>query len=297
MVGPAGSFVRCVAGHPEGHNTKATLLYEVEFGEDKIAIWTLSEVDKALAADGQAVEPIACLEAVAESPGYGGLGTDRGVFGDLVPVPLNPRVSNTAGEAAISSTVYRDTIAGSSSLRLISPEEMTAHEWLRLLVLLITKCSSSELMQSLVSKMENEEAEKMANLLEKTGKVRDIQKILPSVSDSEEVDVTEVTSEGVPVAADGTPSESSGKVKTVKAESVEEVDATAMVIDASAVEVVADVEMEPVVVAEQISSASRLGRNLFPSKSCKRKASYGLCREGKASESPRRQYSIILYQE
>lgn len=256
--GTSGVIRKCVSGHPEGHNTTATLFYEVEFGEDKIAIWTLSEVDKALAADGQPVEPIACLEAVAESPGYGGLGIDRGVFGDLVPVPLNPRVSNTAAEAAISSTVYRDTIAGSSSLRLISPEEMTAHEWLRLLVLLITKCSSSELMQSLVSKMENEEAEKMVNILEKSGKVRDIQEILPSVSDNDEVNVAEGTSEGVPVAADGSPSESSGQVQTVKAESVEEVDATAVVVDASAIEVVADVEMEPVVVAEKISSVVEL---------------------------------------
>jgi hypothetical protein len=259
----SGVIRRCVLGRPEGHNVKATLLYEVEFGDHVIETWTLSEVDKALTESGQVVEPVACVEATAESPGYG-FGTDRGVFNDLVPVPLNPRVSYTAGEAAVSSTVYRDTIAGSSALRLISPEEMTANEWLRLLVLLITKCSASELMQSLVGKMENESAEQMAKLLKETGKEKEIQEILPSISEDESEEATEIRSESSAAAAkEGVENSTSllngggGAVKSVKAESVDTADCAAMVIDASAVEVVADVDMEePVVVAEMAVSGN-----------------------------------------
>ena len=250
-----GIVRRCVFGRPEGHNTKSTLLYEVEFGDDVIEVWTLAEVDAALARIGEPVEPVACVEAVAESPGYG-MGTDRGIFHDLVPVPLNPRVSYTAGEAAVSSSVYRDTVAGSGTLRLISPEEMTAHEWLRLLVLLITKCSSSELMQSLVGKMENEAAEEMAKRLGDTVLSKKIQEVLPSIDDHDNDSVEDT--EGRPVSKSSGLDGDGSTVMTVKAESVDEVDDSAMIIDASAVEVVTEMETEPVVVADTAVSAVTL---------------------------------------
>ena len=257
--GSSSIIRRCVLGRPEGHNVKATLLYEVELDDGLIETWTLKEVDKALAERGEAVEPVACVEAVAESPGYG-LGIDRGIFNDLVPVPLNPRVSDKAGEAAVSSSVYRDTIAGASALRLVSPEEMTANEWLRLLVLLITKCSASELMKTLVSKMETESAEKMAKMLESVSKVKEVHEILPSISDDEEEKMEEV----IEIEAKGIPDDSKGSeidsvlllngdedtLKSVKAESVDRADASALVVDASAIEVVAEMDTEPVVVAE-----------------------------------------------
>ena len=123
-------------------------MYVVKFEDGTFENWTLPEVDRALSECGNPVPPIRCLEAVAESVGYG-FGVDQGLIQDLVPIPAKPNVSDGACQVALSSSVFRDTIAASASLLLVEPKNMDASEWLRLLVLLVMKCSSSEVLQNI----------------------------------------------------------------------------------------------------------------------------------------------------
>lgn len=123
---------------------------------------------------------------------------DHGLRQDLVPVAVNPNVSEQACQVSLSSSVFRDTIAASGTLLLIDPRDMTASEWLRLLVLLAMKCAASDVLQSVISKMENECAEQMAAPLEKTGKAINIAEILPlvdmSLDNSEDFDYSNLPS-------------------------------------------------------------------------------------------------------
>lgn len=245
-----GTITRCLFYYPEDGGAGASLMYTVRYEDGSKETWTLDQVDKSLADSHISVAPVRCLEAVAESTGYG-IGIDRGLYRDLVPVSLNPIVSESAAQAVLSSSVYRDTIVGSSALLLISPEEMTASEWLRLLVLLITKCSSSEIMQSLASKMETEAAEKQASLLPETRNVQEISETLPEVSDSEESGHTkDMDVDPEPVAEAVLADTAEGEVQDSKA--VSNSDA----VQAAEIEVVADVETEPIVAAADIEVAA-----------------------------------------
>jgi hypothetical protein len=181
-----GRIQRCLFRYPETKGAKPSLMYQVAFQHGRLETWSLEEVEGALAKANTPVPPIRCLEAVAESPGYG-FGVDHGLRGDLVPVPMNPNISDAAAQVALSSSVFRDTIIASGTLLLIDPQEMTASEWLRLLVLLIMKCSSSDVIQNIVGKMESDAAEKMVSPLEKVGKVSDIREVLPDITDDDDM--------------------------------------------------------------------------------------------------------------
>ena len=174
------SIKACSHWFPEKDFTQRSLMYTVDVEGKGTETWTLSEVDGALAASGVIVPPIRCLDAVVESPGYGN-GVDLGLRKDLVPIPANPRISETSAEISLSSSIFRDTITTAGTLLVIDPEDMTASEWLRLLVLLTVKCSSSDVIQSVVSKMESAAAESMLSVSDKSGKVSSLKAILPDV--------------------------------------------------------------------------------------------------------------------
>ena len=185
----------CLCRFPEGEGQSATLMYRIKAKDGSEQLWTLEEVDRGLADSGTPVPPIRCLEAVAECPGYGD-GIDHGLHSELVPVLLNPNVSDTAASVAQSNSVFRDTIIASATLLLIDPRDMTSSEWLRLLVLLTLKCSSSDIMINVISDMENKAAETMANPLEHLARVSDVRDILPRLdegpSDEQEEEETVV---------------------------------------------------------------------------------------------------------
>lgn len=163
---------RCLFSHFE--QSTPSLMYEVEnetSGGSQVI--TLEDVDMALSNAGESIPGINCLVAVAESFGHGS-GIDRGLRQDLVPVLLNPNVSDGAAQVALSSSVFRDSIAAAGTLLIADDREMTASEWLRLLLLLTMKCASSDMMQSLASDMENKAAEIMNKRLESLTQIDDI---------------------------------------------------------------------------------------------------------------------------
>jgi len=145
--------------------------------------WSLEEVDKALKKSGVSLPPIKCLEAVAECPGYGP-GTDFGLLSEFLPVPLNPLVSDIAVQKSLLSSVFKATVTMSAVLLLVETDEMSATEWLRLLVLLVMKCSTTEALQDMMSKLENEAFLK-AGASSDGGKVKSIYDALPQVIEDE----------------------------------------------------------------------------------------------------------------
>ncbi|CAJ1940739.1 unnamed protein product [Cylindrotheca closterium] len=169
---------RCLFSHFE--HTSPSLMYEVETEAGKIEMVRLEDVDAALSSAGESIPRIGCLEAVAESVGYGN-GIDSGLRHDLVPVLLNPNVSDGAAQVALSSSVFRDSIAAAGTLLIADDREMTAAEWLRLLLLLTMKCASSDTMQNLASDMENKAAEAMNKTLESLTQIHDIAQVFPEV--------------------------------------------------------------------------------------------------------------------
>ena len=239
-----GVVRKCMFSYPEGVKSKPSLMYKVEF-EDGEETWTLLKVDQALAQSGNPVTPIRCLEAVAESVGYS-FGVDHGLRQDLVPVPSNPNVSDAAGQVALSSSVFRDTIAASGTLLVIDPRNMTASEWLRLLVLLVMKCASSDVVQSIIGKMESEAAERMAGPLQKLGKVSKIIDVIPPIDEwsfATEAKEEERSPDSDKAMAEG----EIGEKKQSAAPASTLVSVPAPVVEASAVEVFdeMDVEVDP----------------------------------------------------
>lgn len=182
-----GVIQSCFLEYGDG-NASPSFAYKVKFDNRSQEIWNLSEIDEKLISQGDAVPPIKCLAAVAESLGYG-FGVDHGVRHDLVPVPANPNVSEAAAQVSLSSSVFRDTIAASGGLLVVDPRDMTAAEWLRLLVLLAMKCASSDVLQALIGKMETEAAEKMTGPFELVQEISVLSQILPPVEDCEAADI------------------------------------------------------------------------------------------------------------
>lgn len=121
----------------------------------------LETIDAALASVSESPPKIRCLEAVTESYGYGD-GVDHGFRRDVIPVLLNPNVSEGAAQVVLNSSVFRDSISAAALLMTCDSDEMTAKEWLKLLTLLMMRCSSSDLFQAVASKMESECAEMMS---------------------------------------------------------------------------------------------------------------------------------------
>ena len=122
-------------------------------------LWSLEYLNDRLEAVGIHVPRVRCLQAVVESSGYG-LGSDGSVVNDLIPVPLNPSVSDAAAQVATASSVFRDTMNASATLLVADSKDMTANEWLRLLALLTMKCSSSDIISNVAAEMETAAAEK-----------------------------------------------------------------------------------------------------------------------------------------
>jgi hypothetical protein len=218
---------------PEKARSLPVLMYEVEF-DGKADTWTLHDVDCSLAKNGDAVDPVRCIEAIAESPGYG-RGIDCGLYPDLVPSPLNPRISDNAAKAASASSMYRITLEGSYAFMLTDPENLKASEWLQLLDLLLTLCGSSEMMLSLATKMEADSAESMTKQQTAVGIRPPLSEMLPLVTDDESgTNKSDVKPEIV-----------DGKVEAsiVKGIKKQKGDSDAMIIDAGAIEVVSDVNV------------------------------------------------------
>ncbi len=191
--GASGRIQKCLFVHREQDEESPSLMYEVEIESGSTERVTLNEIDEALGEAGTRVPKIRCLEAVAESRGYGA-GIDHGLRHDLVPVLLNPKISDAASQVMLSSSVFRDSVAAASTLLINDPQEMTASEWLRLLALLIMKCSSSDIMQNVASEMEEEAAERLAKRLESISKITEISQVLPRLSDEAQFSLGEGTS-------------------------------------------------------------------------------------------------------
>jgi Bromodomain len=236
---------KCLHCFPVAERPVASLMYLVKFDDGSEEIWPLDEVDKTLLLLGTPVPPIRCLRAVAESPGYGS-GVDSGLRRDVVPAPLNPNISDASAQVALSSSVFRDTISAAGTLLITDPRDMTAAEWLRLLVLLVMKCSSSDVMQNVIGVMENEAAEAMAKSLEKVKKVQvsNIHEILPEVSE-DDVDFVSMEEQGaLPVLKSSILKPRVSMQSPCQSSLSNTVKPSPIVVDAGAVEIVDDVDMD-----------------------------------------------------
>ena len=198
----SGVIEKCMFRHSGETGSRASLMYSIRLPSDRVEILPLEKVDQFLKESGKPVAPIRCLEAVAESPGYG-FGVDNGLRQDMVPVLLNPRLSESAAQAALTSSVFRDTIFASATLLLVEPKDMGASEWLRLLVLLVMKCSSSEVLQNVISKLENEANDSKAPEMEKLSKITDIAEILPDIT-TDKISDTSSETDDAPMDVDAT---------------------------------------------------------------------------------------------
>jgi hypothetical protein len=252
-----GVIKSCHLRYPDKVDAKPSLMYMVEFEGADAEAWSLEKVNQALAKSGVGIPPILYLEARAESPGYGN-GVDVGLRKELVPIAANPFVSETAAQVSLSSSVFRDTITAAGNLMIVDPEDMTASEWLRLLALLTMMCSSSDVIQTVVSKMENAAAESIAGSLEKIAKVSNVKDILPDISlddpqaaldDEKECDAAENQ------LTDISENNRAAEVSAVKAHVVDSLTKPEPVADngshhtvvVEAVELVEDMDIEPTV--------------------------------------------------
>ncbi|GKY93657.1 hypothetical protein MPSEU_000333100 [Mayamaea pseudoterrestris] len=230
----------CFVYH-ENHSLPS-LVYAVKLESGVTETWSREEIDAALKRARVDVPPVECLQALAESAGYGD-GVDNGLYRNLVPIPLNPNLSDSAAQVALSSSVFTDTLAASGTLLVVDPNEMTATEWMRILVLLTMKCSSSELVQGVIAKMESEAAESMTKPLEQSGKVNNIRQILPEIFESN--DQPDVDNTIVPLGgSDEAPvSNLFGERSLVATESTNNGKPSAVAM-ASAVEVIDDMDVD-----------------------------------------------------
>lgn len=252
-----GIIEKCTFRYSGEPGACPSLMYSIRLSPDKIETLPLEKVDKCLKDAGAEVEPIRCLQAVAESPGYG-FGVDHGLPEDLVPVLLNPRMSEAAAQAAISSSVFRDTIVSSATLLLVDPKDMEASEWLRLLGLLVMKCAASEMLQNIIGKLENDANESMAPELEKLAKVTDMAEILPDISSYDELEENVDDQASKEPLSDADAGESEMKKTTGETMTSQPGD-DAMVVDAGNIEVVEEMvtdETPPPAGAPAVASSS-----------------------------------------
>ena len=179
-----GKISRCIVSREQGEDNKSSLSYVVSYNNEYDEIWSLEKINDALTASGCPVPSIRCIEAVAESLGYG-MGTDNGLILDILPAPLNPHVSETAAQKSLSSSFFRDTIVMCATLLLLDVSDLSASEWVRLLALLVMKCTSSESFQEEISNLENESMTKF-NTESNALKISSVYDVLPIVSDVDE---------------------------------------------------------------------------------------------------------------
>lgn len=180
-----GTISRCIFSRPD-KSSKSSLAYVVSYADGDEEVLTLKEVDDELKAAGNPAPPIRCLEAVAESPGYGvKRGPDQGLVLEFVPPFVNPNLSDPAAQASISNSVFRDTVRSCSTLSVVDAEDMTASEWLRLLALLVTKCSTNYSLEEVAGEMESKANDFMSELITETSKITSFYDLLPKVTDDE----------------------------------------------------------------------------------------------------------------
>jgi len=133
---------------------KPSIIYCIKSANSgHIEYWGIEDVDKSIV--GDKVEPLRCLQALSESPGYS-FGRDSGIVGGAIPGCINPYVGDKAAQAALSSGTFQETVASCVALTN-SSEDFTAEEWTKLLMLLVTKCTQGEALQELASKLEAKE--------------------------------------------------------------------------------------------------------------------------------------------
>jgi len=182
-----GIIKACLVTHPEERSCRGSLTYIVSYPDGSEESWTLSEVDEVLKNASNPVPPIHCLEAVAESPGYG-CGVLNGLVLEAVPIPLNPLISDTAAQNAVSSTVFQDMVVSSATLLVNETDAISAIEWLRILILLVRKCASSEKVIEFASKIENEAYTKASEQILKDGKTKSVIDVIPMVTDEDDTE-------------------------------------------------------------------------------------------------------------
>lgn len=139
---------------------RASIVYRVlDTSSGRIDFWAVEDVDESIL--GDPVEPLLCLQALAECPGYG-FGRDSGIIGGALPIPLIPLVGDKAAQAALSSGIFKDTVSACVSLTN-QPEDLNADEWIQMLILLVTKCSQSDELQEISNKIEAKENTRLAS--------------------------------------------------------------------------------------------------------------------------------------
>ena len=167
----------------EVRNGKSSLSYVVQYDDGDEENWTIDEIDRYLEEEGTHVPPIQCLEAVSESVGYGN-GQDCGL-GEYVPASLNPKISDASAQAALSSSSFRDII---SAIAFLSKDisYLSSSDWLKLLTVLIMKCTTSEKVLEIAGVLENTAAEQLGQDVSKIGEMSKLEQIVPRVSDYED---------------------------------------------------------------------------------------------------------------
>lgn len=183
----AGEIKACRFTYTEKTESGPSLVYDVRSDDGNNHTLPLESIDNYLRRCGHAVPRIRCLEAVAESTGYGS-GVSHEYRPHIVPVLVNPTVADNAAHVTLSSSVFRDSIEMATTLLLCDPEQMTAKEWLRLLNLLLMKCASSENIQFVAAERENEAAERLAKDIQSTKRICDIKQVLRSMPYEEDND-------------------------------------------------------------------------------------------------------------
>ena len=173
-------------------NGKPSILYSIKpVNSGLIEFWQLKDVDDSIV--GDPVEPLCCLQALAESPGYG-FGRDYGTLLGALPLAINPLVGDNAAQASLSSGAFRDTVSACISLTN-PPEDIKAEEWVTLLSLLVMKCSSSDTIQELSSSLETKAAGRLSSELSNFSKVKGAQDMIPDFSEDETVSSEEDASD------------------------------------------------------------------------------------------------------
>ena len=184
-----GKVVECLLSIPEEGNGRS-LNYVIRYEQGLEELWTLNEVDKSLKEAGVAVETIRCLEAVTESPGYG-CGADSRLFRDVLPIQLDPKVSVSAAQRFLSSSVFRDTVLSCAALLVNDVDGMTSTDWTRLLNILMMKCMSSDTLQEVAGKIEDKANTELSEKLADVGKIKAVDDVLPQVTDDETEDTND----------------------------------------------------------------------------------------------------------
>ncbi|KAG7348250.1 hypothetical protein IV203_016955 [Nitzschia inconspicua] len=244
--GSVAVIKRCMFTQPEAIAPAPSLMYELAAPDGTTRMMPLAEIDGLLNESGITVPPIKCLEAVAESIGYSA-GTDHGHRPDIVPVLVNPNVSDGAAEMVLNSTVFQDSISTAGTLMINNTEDMTAEEWLRLLTLLLMKCASSDLVLNVASEMEAKAAEQMSKAVETMSKISHFTQALPRapfVEEEVDGDTPSLSNEAVASAAfvvqeeSGISSSSPTKNEPEQVESnLKHVEAATAIVEANAVQV------------------------------------------------------------